>query len=108
MGINHRPQGRGADIGFRLNKASVYGASAARQVDKTHAGMVLMEPEQMADRLNSMLLDWSNYFGLGQVTSDLQYDWSAFLRATPSVSVSKTQAAKRIHAQYFNQKLYDK
>jgi len=69
IGINYRPQGRGAYIGTRPSKASV--ESICRKVSgQTASRFGWMETEQMILRLNSMLLGWSSYFCLGQVSPD--------------------------------------
>ena len=67
IGRNYSPRTGRAYIGTRPSKASV--RSLCRKISElTQARYGLLEPEQVVERLNRVLLGWANYFQLGQVS----------------------------------------
>ena len=67
IGRNYSPRTGRAYIGTRPSAASVH--SICRKISElTAARYGLLEPEPVVERLNRVMLGWSNYFQLGQVS----------------------------------------
>ena len=82
IGRNYSPRTGRAYIGTRPSKASV--RSLCRKISElTQARYGLLEPEQVVERLNRVLLGWANYFQLGQVS--------------PAYRAVDAHATKRLH-----------